>query len=59
MRTIKELINDLYRLADVDCGIRDDEDHDYDNCKYCDARHTLNEIGDISRTYFKHWIIEI
>jgi len=38
----------LNKLAAVNCGSRDDENHDCDNCVYCEARNDLNEIGEIT-----------
>ena len=39
-------INFLEKLADVECGCMDDENHDCDNCVYCESRRVLNDIGE-------------
>lgn len=39
-------IDFLKKLADVECGCMDDENHDYDNCVYCESRRVLNDIGE-------------
>jgi hypothetical protein len=41
-------IDFLEKLADVECGCMEDDDHDCDNCVYCEARRVLNEIGEIA-----------
>jgi hypothetical protein len=46
-----KIIAELELYADKDCP--DDEDHDYDNCPYCQARHAINEIGEIAEEYLK------
>lgn len=41
-------IDFLEKLADTDCGCGEDDNHDCDNCVYCEARRVLNEIGEIA-----------
>lgn len=41
-------IDFLEKLADVECGCTEDDNHDCDNCVYCEARRVLNEIGEIA-----------
>ena len=44
---MKSDIEFLEKLADMSCEC-DKDNHDCDNCIYCEARQKLNEIGDIA-----------
>lgn len=59
-----ELLRKMESLCDVECGVDDIAEHDYiayckhrENCPNCNARESLNEIGDTLRQFNKKFNI--